>query len=225
MEGKLVKILIICSGGVDSCSMAGKYRNEDVSLLTFDYGQKEVKETDVVNELGKLIGANVIKMDISAFKGIFGENQLSGTDEILPGYDKSVVVPLRNSMFLQIAMIYAYTNKFDKVVLGSHLNDITEIDGERCYPDCSPEFFKAFELAMDLGTFRSDKTVRVESASILKMEKSDLIKIGYDTLGDFIYKTWSCYTSQEKHCGNCESCNNRKRYFKEAGIEDRTKYE
>ena len=220
-----MKVLIICSGGLDSCSMAGMYQNEDLTLLTFSYGQKGAKENEVVKELGMYLGAKYIKRDISGLKDIFGENQLSGNDEVLPSYDKTVVVPLRNSLFLQIAMIYAYTNKFDKVVLGSHLNDITEIDGERCYPDCSPEFFKAFELAMDLGTFRSDKTVRVESASILKMQKSDLVRLGAATLGDFIYKTWSCYTSQEKHCGNCESCNNRKKYFKLAGIKDKTEYE
>jgi 7-cyano-7-deazaguanine synthase len=223
-----MKSLIICSGGIDSVGMAGicKERGDEIYLMTFNYGQKGIKETEVVKKLSEKLSAKFIEIDISFLKNLYGENnQLTGEKvAIKDEYEKDVVVPLRNSIFLQIAMIYAYTEKLDNVVLGSHLNDIEEIDGERLYPDCSPEFFKTFELAMDLGTFRDDKKVRIESASILKLTKTDLIKKGKEILGDFIFKTWSCYHTQENHCGICESCQNRKKAFRNAGIEDNTNY-
>ena len=218
------KILSICSGGIDSVSMTSKYKNKVITLMTFDYGQRGIKEIDVVKKFGRYIKADVIIKDVSNLKDIFGKNQLCGDVDIASDYNKTVVVPLRNALFLQIAMIYAYTNKFDKIILGSHLDDIVEKNDERLYPDCSPEFFKTFELAMDFGTFKSNGRVEIVSASILGLHKKDLIRIGYENLGDFIFGTWSCYKTQEKHCGICESCQNRKRCFDEVGIMDKTGY-
>ncbi len=51
-----------------------------------------------------------------------------------------------------------------------------------------------------------------------------LLKKGYKVLGKKIFKTWSCYSNKKFHCGSCESCNNRKAAFVEAGIPDKTKY-
>ena len=56
------------------------------------------------------------------------------------------------------------------------------------------------------------------------LSKSDMIKIGYRVLGNFVFKTWSCYSNKKFQCGKCESCNNRKLAFEEARIKDRTKY-
>ncbi len=56
------------------------------------------------------------------------------------------------------------------------------------------------------------------------LSKSDLLKKGYKILGDRVFKTWSCYENNKLHCGKCESCNNRKKAFVEAGIVDKTKY-
>ena len=219
-----MKILVICSGGLDSVSMASRYKEDEVELITFNYGQKGYKEIEIVKELGKIIGAKVKIVDIAFMKNIFGNNQLSGDIEVKNGYTSSVVVTLRNSMFLQVAMIYAYSNNFDKVILGSHTDDIVEKDGEICYPDCSPIFFEAFEKAMDLGTFKKQKRVIIETASTLGLNKADLMKTGYKNLNNFIFKTWSCYLSKNKQCGECESCRNRKQHFKDAGIKDETEY-
>jgi len=226
-----MKMLVICSGGIDSVAMAAmNVRNarlkDELILMTFNYGQKGIRELNAVYKVAERLYAKVIMVDISSLGFIFGKDQqLSGDVEIEDNYSPSVVVPLRNAVFLQIAMVYAYAHGLDKVILGSHLDDITEVDGERLYPDCSPEFFKAFELAMDLGTFRRQKRVRVESASILGITKVDLIKRGYLVLGSLMFETWSCYYSGEKHCGVCESCRNRKKAFAEARVEDKTQYE
>ena len=223
---KEMKILGIVSGGLDSVSMISKYKDENITLMTFNYGQKGSKELEIVHKLGKKINAEVIEIDISFMKKLYGDsNQLtSDNGDVEDDYTGSVVVPLRNAVFIQIAMTYAYSNKFDAVILGSHLGDIESIKGERAYPDCSPEFFKSMELAMDLGTKRSDGTVKILSPSILSMNKTDLIKMGYKNLGNFLFDTWSCYKSNEKQCGTCESCRNRKKAFEKANIEDKTKY-
>lgn len=223
------KKLVICSGGLDSISMsilAMKDKDSVVTLLSFDYGQKATEEINRVKDFAKKNGLQHIVQDISSLKFIFGKNQL--TDDsvgVQNNYNQSVVVPLRNSVFLQIAMVYAYTNGYDEVLLGSHLDDCVEVNGERLFPDCSPEFFKSFELAMDMGTFRKDKKVRIVTPSILGMHKTDLIRQACDIDSDSVFNSWSCYKNGDKQCGVCDSCKNRKQAFALAGIEDKTEYE
>lgn len=222
-----MKVLGICSGGLDSVSIVSKYKDDDVTLMTFNYGQKGVKEMDVVTKLGEVINAKVIDVDISFMKQLYGDsNQLTSDKvDVEDSYAGSVVVPLRNAVFIQIGMAYAYANGFDMLLLGSHSDDITDVDKERAYPDCSPEFFKAMELAMDLGTKRCEGTVKIMSPSLLSLGKSDLITLGYANLGDFLFQTWSCYKSGDKQCGKCESCHNRKIAFDKIGVDDKTEYE
>ncbi len=222
-----MKVLVICSGGLDSVSMALRYIEDETTLMTFLYGQKATKEILVVQRLAEKYHLGFELMDISQLKAIFGkENQLTNDNATVEdGYKKSVVVPLRNAMFLQVAMIYAYSHGFDKVVLGSHMDDCTLVDGEYAFPDCSPAFFKAFELAMDMGTFRGEKHVKVETASLLGLHKSDLIRFAAEKDPEILMQTWSCYKNGEHQCGVCDSCRNRKAAFESAGVEDLTEYE
>lgn len=221
-----MKVLVICSGGLDSVSMALRYLKEDTTLMTFYYGQKAKRESDVVKHLAAKYKLGFEMMDISSFKSIFGkENQLTNDVAVEDTYKKSVVVPLRNALFLQIAMVYAYANGFDKVVLGSHLDDCVLQNGEYAFPDCSPAFFKAFELAMDMGTFRGEKHVKIETASLLGLHKKDLIQAANAIDADILAETWSCYKNGAHQCGVCDSCRNRKVAFVEAGIPDPTEYE
>ena len=220
-----MKVLVICSGGLDSVSMALRYTEDETTLMTFNYGQKATKETDVVKKLAEKYGLGFEMMDISSLKAIFGkDNQLTNDVAVEQTYKKSIVVPLRNAMFLQVAMVYAYANGFDKVVLGSHMDDCVPVNGEYAFPDCSPAFFKSFELAMDMGTFRFEKHVKIETASLLGLHKSDLIKYAHEKDPEMLAATWSCYQNGEHQCGVCDSCRNRKAAFVEAGIEDPTQY-
>jgi len=223
------KKLVICSGGLDSISMsilAMKQEDCVVTLLSFDYGQKAKEEINRVKAFAKKYNLQHIIQDISSLKFIFGKNQLTDDNvNIQRDYNQSVVVPLRNAVFLQIAMVYAYTNGYDEVLLGSHLDDCEEVNGERLFPDCSPEFFKSFELAMDLGTFRKDKKVKIITPSILGMGKTDLIKRACAIDSESVFNSWSCYKDGGKQCGVCDSCKNRKNAFKNAGVVDNTIYE
>jgi len=222
-----MKTLVICSGGIDSVATAILHSKDDLTLMFFDYGQKGIKEKECVINLSKELEAEYIEVDISFMKKLYGDNnQLTSEEvEVNKDYTSSVVVPLRNGVFLQIAMAFAHSHEFDQILLGSHLNDIEEVNGERLYPDCSPEFYLAFELTSKLGTFRRDKKVKVVSASLQGMSKTDLIMRAEKERKDLIFHTWSCYRSGKYHCGECESCQNRKKAFSLCGIPDKTQYE
>jgi 7-cyano-7-deazaguanine synthase len=232
-----MKSLIVCSGGLDSVCMAliKVHEKNDVTLLTFNYGQKATNEIDACSYMSKKYNLNHIIADISSLSWIFGkENQLTNSDvDVKDNYDKSIVVPLRNGVFLQMALTYAYSNGFDEVVLGSHLNDC-ELKQVQCsdhnivmdygFPDCTPDFFKAMEYAASVGTNITDKKVKVVSASTLGLYKADLIKEGHLLDSDVLFRTWSCYINGDKQCGVCDSCRNRKKSFMDCGIEDKTSY-
>ncbi|MDR1544046.1 MAG: 7-cyano-7-deazaguanine synthase [Prevotellaceae bacterium] len=223
---KGMKVLVLASGGLDSISTALSLKNDyDVTLLTFQYGQKASKETEIVKLLSEKYQLPLVDYDITSLKEIFGKNQLTAAEEdVKYGYEKSVIVPLRNAVFLQIAMVYAYTHGFDEVWLGSHLNDCEEVEGERSFPDCSPEFFKAFELAMDFGTLRKQRKIKIKTPSVLGWHKADLIKKSVQIDPEMLFSSWSCYLSGDYQCGVCNSCLNRKNAFIAAGIEDKTEY-
>lgn len=220
------KVLSICSGGLDSISMTLLHKDDDVTLLTFDYGQKATKEINVVRYLAAKYNMKIIAPDISSLSWIFGkENQLTNSDVTVEGeYKPSIVVPLRNGVFLQLALTYAYSYGFDKIILGSHMDDCQLVNGDYAFPDCTPAFFSAMEMAAVKGTLRTQKKVLVQAASTLHMHKKQLIQKAYEIDKDVLFKTWSCYTNGEKQCGKCDSCMNRKRAFKEAGIIDETEY-
>ena len=223
------RALVVCSGGLDSMSVALSMLQDkfnEVSVMSFFYGQKATRELEVVKELATKYKLKHLHADISGLSPIFGVTQLTSSDEqVSEEYNKTVVVPLRNALFLQIAMIYAHSNKLDEVWLGSHADDCIEIDGERMFPDNSTEFYKTFQLAMDFGTFRSDKKVAIKAPSVMGKSKAELIDTAWRIDKEMLFASWSCYTSGEKQCGRCSSCLNRKKAFKEARIIDKTVYE
>lgn len=221
------KVLSICSGGLDSIAMSLIHKDDDMTLLTFNYGQKATKEMEVVDYFAKKYNKQIIRADISALSWIFGkDNQLTNSDvKVENNYTGSVVVPLRNGVFLQLALAYAYSNKFDKIILGSHLDDCVLVDDDYAFPDCSKGFFETMEMAACKGTKKTEKKVLVMSASRLGMHKSDLIKKAYEIDKDVLFRTWSCYKNDDKQCGVCDSCRNRKRAFASIGITDETIYE
>lgn len=222
------KKLVICSGGIDSICMAviaTKELNSHVTLLSFDYGQKATNELKSAKKLSVKYNLKHIILDISSLSFIFGKKQLTDKQiDVQQSYETDVVVPLRNALFLQIGMIYAYSHKYDEILLGSHLDDCKEINDERLFSDCSPEFFKAFELAMDMGTFKNEKKVHIITPSLLGMHKIDLIRKAYQIDNIALFDSWSCYKNDNVQCGICDSCRNRKLAFKQAGIQDLTIY-
>ena len=226
------KAVAVVSGGPDSMSYAAVWarRGYDIYPIIFDYGQKGKKEVEVAKDLCQKLGfENPLIVDISSVKRLWEGTQLTDESrEVEEQYAPSVVVPLRNGVFLIYAAIYALKVGAKFVIYGSHEDDISarRDDGEPLYPDCHPAFSLALENALNLGHFPVyQRKFEIWSPAREHMKKAELLREGYEAMGDLIYQTWSCYKSGEKQCGICESCRNRKRAFAEAGIPDKTEYE
>ncbi len=220
--------VVVFSGGIDSVCVASmlNQRYDDVYGVTFVYGQKANREVRCAKTLAKKLNLKQHRIvDISFMKQLYGNsNVLTGVaHKKMPGkFEYSIVVPIRNAIFLSIATAWAFSIDASCVAYGAHT-------GDTHYPDCRPPFTRKLESALNAG--ESDgiksglrKKIEIWSPYIAGLTKNDLIKYGLDVLGDTIYETWSCYENQKLQCGVCESCMNRKRSFVGAGIVDKTKY-
>ena len=220
------KAVVVFSGGIDSVSTCTYLKQEyELYGISFLYGQKANQEIKKAKLFAKILGLKEHKIvDISFMKKLYGNtNALTSPKKKIPGkFNYSIVVPIRNGIFLSIATAWAFSLNANLVAYGAHT-------GDRNYPDCRPAFSKKIESAFNQGEtdgIRSGvrKGITIWSPYKAKLSKKQLLKNGYDVLGDKIFHTWSCYKNGKVQCGECESCNNRKAAFLEAGIEDKTVY-
>jgi len=220
------KAVIVLSGGIDSVCMGAILKSKyDLYGITFSYGQRANQEIKSAKKIGKILKLKEHKiLDIGFMKNLYGEsNVLTNSNKKMPSkFDYSIVVPIRNAVFLSIATAWAFTLNATTVAYGAHTED-------RKYPDCRPVFTKKIESAFNQGEIdgikkKIRKKIRIWSPYIAKISKKHLISNGYQILGDKIFETWSCYLNQKLQCGKCESCNNRKNAFAKAVINDQTKY-
>ena len=220
------KAVVIFSGGVDSICTCAKLKSKyKLYGISFSYGQRASQEIKVAKSFAKILGLEEHKiLDISFMKSLYGDsNVLTNSQLKIPKtFDYSIVVPVRNAVFLSIGTAWAFTLNASLVAFGAH-------KGDKNYPDCRPKFSKKMESALNQGELDGIKLkirnpIKIWSPFTEGLSKSDLLKIGYKQLGDKIFRTWSCYADKKLHCGKCESCNNRKAAFMEAGIKDKTKY-
>lgn len=218
MNKQKSKCVVVLSGGPDSATVAYWAKKQGYHLypITFKYGQIAVKETECAQKIAESLGAKTKIIDLSNLKQVFGDvTALCNTDIPLTAeFSSPIIVPFRNAIFLSTAVSYAVSVGADRIFYGAQGSD------EPFYPDCRREFYEAFERAARLGT-ASQISI---SAPFSDMPKSSVIRAGAE-LGVPFAETWSCYRDGAAHCGICESCINRKKAFKEAGVTDPTKYE
>ncbi len=214
---------VLFSGGIDSTTAlywAGKHFAA-VFPLTFDYGQRHRVEIRLAARLLRRLKVpqTVLKVDLTQVGG----SALTDRSIPLPRLVKSgtppagppvTYVPFRNGIFLAIAAAWAEARGVGNIVCGFHVLDSPE------YPDTRPEFVRAMERAIHLGTaaaFGAPK-IRIQ-APFVGMTKADIIRAGLALEADYSYSI-SCYAGAENPCGTCPSCRMRRRGWKEVGRED-----
>ena len=124
-------------------------------------------------------------------------------------------VPFRNAHMLAIATSWAETIAAERIYIGAVAEDSSG------YPDCRPEFYAAFQKAIDAGTKPETRIAIV--TPVIHLSKSEIVRRGLE-LGAPLELTWSCYAAEELACGRCDSCALRLRAFAEAGTRDPISY-
>ncbi len=212
--------IVLLSGGLDSATALyyAKNRGWRVRAMIFDYRQRHKKEIPAAKKIAERAGCpfTVIKLPIPP-KGsslVDKETALPARRRIDPRRIPSTYVPARNIVFLSFGVSYAEARGAEAVFIGANAVDYSG------YPDCRPEFFRAFGKAVEKGTKSGvrGKPVRILTPLIRKT-KAQIIRTGTQ-LGVPYHLTWSCYRGGRKPCGVCDSCRLRARGFREAGIRD-----
>lgn len=214
------KAVILLSGGLDSATTLyyAKHRGYKVHALIFDYGQRHKKEVKCALKIAKSAKCpfKLVKIDLP-WKGSalldkkmkVPRNRRLDSNDIPPTY-----VPARNIIFLSFAASYAEAVGAQKIFIGANAVDYSG------YPDCRPDFFKAFGkvLVKGLKTGVEGRKISVETPLILKT-KAQIVRLGLKLNVPYAL-TWSCYSGLRRMCGQCDSCRLRQRGFDAAGIKD-----
>lgn len=223
------KAVILFSGGLDSTTVlaVAKNQNYDCYPISFSYHQRHSVELEAAAEIIQFFNIKTHKI-ITIPTDLFGASALTDKSIPVPQYDENktpsipiTYVPARNTIFLSIALGYAESIGAQDIFLG-----ISHIDYSG-YPDCRPEYIDAFEKMANLATKDAVEGKKLTiHAPLLYLSKAETIKLGLKNGVDYSL-TVSCYQanpSTKAACGQCDSCNYRKRGFLEAGIKDPTIY-
>jgi len=215
------KAIVLLSGGLDSATTLylAKAKGFKCNCLIFDYGQRHDREIDSAKKIAKKAGCSwqIIKIKLP-WKG----SALLDKKINLPGGFANrakekipfTYVPGRNIIFLSFALSFAESVGAKDIFIGAHAQDYSG------YPDCRPEFYRAFSKVISTGTKAGveKKPIKIETPLINK-SKAQIIKLGLK-LGVPFELTWSCYHGGARPCEKCDSCYFRIKGFKELGKTD-----
>ncbi|WP_404339316.1 7-cyano-7-deazaguanine synthase QueC [Pseudoalteromonas mariniglutinosa] len=215
------KVVVIYSGGMDSFTVLNKalQQGHEVYALSFDYGQRHVKELKVAASVCEKLGVAHKIVDISAINQLIGGSSLTDDIDVPEGHYeeesmKSTIVPNRNMILLSLAVGYAVSLKASKVYYGAHSGD------HAIYPDCRPEFVKKMD---DVCRIANYDAVEIFSP-YLNNTKIDILADGL-AMGLDYSQTWTCYNGRDKACGKCGACQERLEAFALNNVSDPIEYE
>ena len=222
--------VVLLSGGLDSATVLAMAKAGGFApvTLTFRYGQRHAAEIDTAAKIAakaEVVRHVVADIDLRAFGGSALTADIDvpkhrSDAEIGEGIPITYV-PARNTVFLSFALALAETTQSYDVFIGVNALDYSG------YPDCRPEFVRAFEDVMNLATKAGVEGARPFTlhTPLIDMTKAQIIKTG-TALGVDYAETLSCYdpTSDGRHCGSCDACHLRRKGFRDAGMDDPTPY-
>ena len=223
LDGPQLAICLV-SGGMDSCVTAAiaHRENDELAFLHVSYGQRtEKRERESFEALADHYQVKLrLAISLEQLARIGGS---SLTDESIPVTAANLAsvtipssyVPFRNAHLLSAAVSWGEVIGASSIYIGAVAEDSSG------YPDCRPEFYEAFQNAIDLGT--KPETHLMIRTPVIHLKKSEIVRKGLE-LGAPLHLTWSCYQESESACGICDSCALRLRAFREAGVADPIPY-
>jgi 7-cyano-7-deazaguanine synthase len=225
------KAVVLSSGGLDpTAAMAiANAEGYEIHSLTFNYGQRHALELKAARRVAEAFGVKehlILDLDL----GKIGGSALTADDIGVPEARSErkmkeeipvTYVPARNTIFLSYALAWAEVLGASDIFVGVNAIDYSG------YPDCRPEYIRAFEKMANLAlkaAVEGKMRIRIQTP-LIHMTKAEIIRKGVE-LGVGYCLTHSCYdpSPEEKACGQCDSCLLRKKGFRKAGISDPTVY-
>jgi 7-cyano-7-deazaguanine synthase len=224
------KAVILSSGGIDSTTVMAMAKHEgfEIHSLSFFYGQRHAVELEAAQKVADTLGVTkhlVINIDLKKIGG----SSLTDDMDVPKARDERAMsreipvtyVPARNTIFLSFALAWAEVLESSDIFIGVNAIDYSG------YPDCRPEYIDAFERMANLATkagVEGITKIKIRTP-LIRLTKAQIIKKGIN-LGVDYSVTHSCYdpSPQGLACGRCDSCFLRKKGFKEAGVDDPTRY-
>jgi 7-cyano-7-deazaguanine synthase len=218
--------VVLLSGGLDSATVLAMARAQglDCHCLSLDYGQRHRAELVAAERVARALGAaghRTIALDLRAFGGSALTDSAIDvpTGGVVPGIPVTYV-PARNTIMLSLALAWAEVLGAQDIFCGVNAVDYSG------YPDCRPEYIKAFEAMANLATKAAVEGARLTvHAPLIDLSKARIIQAGV-RLGVDYALTVSCYQADDegRACGACDSCRLRREGFADAGVADPTRY-
>jgi len=221
--------VVLLSGGLDSTTTLAIATAQGYATyaLSFDYGQRHKIEIEAARRIVKSLGVKehrVVEID----NRLFGDSALTDDVDVPKSRPEKEIsagipvtyVPARNIIFLSHALAWAEMIPAGHIFLGVNAIDYSG------YPDCRPEFIAMFETMANIGTKAGVEGRRFQiHAPLIKMSKAQIVRKAIELDVDLAL-THSCYdpTPEGRACGQCDSCQLRRKGFREAGVIDPIKY-
>ncbi len=222
-----MQAVVLLSGGLDSATVLAIARSAgfECYCLSIDYGQRHRAELAAAARVAKSLGAlehRVVKLDLTTFGGsaLTDGNIPLPVEGIKDGIPVTYV-PARNTIMLSLALAWAEVLAAPHIFFGANAVDYSG------YPDCRPEYLRAFEAMANLATKAAVEGAKLTlHTPIIGLGKADIIRRGR-SLGVDYALTVSCYQADGdgRACGRCDSCRLRKAGFEAAGGADPTRYQ
>ncbi len=218
--------VVLLSGGLDSATVLAMARAQgfDAYCLSLDYGQRHRAELVAAGRVAQALGAaghRTISLDLRAFGGSALTD--SAIDVPTGGVAEGIpvtYVPARNTIMLSLSLAWAEVLGANAIFCGVNAVDYSG------YPDCRPEYIRAFEAMANLATKAAVEGAKLTvHAPLIDLSKAGIIRAGTQLGVDYAL-TVSCYQADDdgRACGVCDSCRLRREGFAAAGVADPTRY-